>query len=102
MNRGAGKGSLLFEARVDERGMIAVPQSIIEELAGRRKATFVVQLTERRFARELDRRSIGEEEIARITRAQLEGREPVIRFLLSEGALSRRRTRRGRTRGGKH
>lgn len=89
---------MLFEARVDSDGKIAIPHSVIEDLGERRKAALVVQLTERRYARELDRRGISEEEIARISNAQRESRESVIRFLLSEGVLVRRGRRRLKSR----
>jgi DNA-binding transcriptional regulator/RsmH inhibitor MraZ len=73
-----------FEARIDEKGNIAVPADVAQHFAGKRLR---IHLSPHEINAELQRRMVGEEEIEEIARMQLEPREQVVRFLLTEGML---------------
>ena len=78
-----------FEACVDKSGKIAVPESVMREF-GSRSGTVHVRLTAKAISSGLLERSVSEEEIERISSTQLESREQVVKFLLSEGSLKKR------------
>jgi hypothetical protein len=88
---------LEFEVFVEKDGSLTFPAAIVRKL--RRGKHFVVRLSEGTIIRTLRRRGITEDDIEEIARMQLEPRENIIQFLLSEGAfggnksISRRRTR---------
>jgi hypothetical protein len=74
-----------FEAQIDGEGKIAVPARLRDHLPP--GETFHVRLTGHPLSANLRKRNIQDSEIRRISDLQLESREQVIRFLLSEGAL---------------
>ena len=80
--------SVEFESSIDRQGRISVPPSILAQLSkGSRSVR--VRLTSKVVSAALKRRDVQEEEIERIAALQLETREQVVKFLLSEGALRR-------------
>ena len=78
--------SIEFEAEVLPDGTIKIPTPLLKSLTGVKEVT--IRLTEGVVSKKLRRRSVTEEEIARIAGMQLEQREHVVRFLESEGALA--------------
>jgi len=93
------KQGVEFVARLGKDGKLVVPPSVLTELGPLGRAALEVRLTERRLSRELSRRRISDGEIDRIASVQLDSRERVIRFLLAEGSLWRRRAKSGRRKG---
>ncbi len=87
-----------FEALIDEEGNIAIPPDLLKELVGRK---LHVRIQKREVAAALQEKGVTEDEIARLAKIQLEPREQVIKFLLSEGALKSNRTFSRRTKGEK-
>ena len=88
-----------FEALIDEEGNIAVPPSLLKELVGRK---LHVRIQKREVAAALQEKGVTEDEIARLARIQIEPREQVIKFLLSEGVLKSNRAFSRRTKGKQH
>ncbi len=87
---------LEFNGVVDPKGRIAVPRRYLKELP--RRGLLHVRLMRKRLQETLQARGVTEEEIDRIAAVQLEPRERVVSFLLSEGAFDgRRRTFAART-----
>ncbi len=80
------KSSVEFETRIDEGGQIYIPDHIAKELG---TDSVHVRLTVKAISSELKQRNVSEEEIARIGNLQLESRDQVVKFLLSEGALQK-------------
>ena len=83
-----------FEASIGSSGVIALPDDVLKSLKGTARNVHV-RLTANAVGSSLRKRGVDEEEIERISRMQLESREQVVKFLLSEGALggkSRRRS----------
>jgi hypothetical protein len=85
--------SVEFEARIDGSGKITVPGSVAKEFR-RTPGAVHVRLTTHAVGDELRERDVKEEEIERVSKVQLESREQVVTFLLSEGALRKSRMRR--------
>jgi hypothetical protein len=89
-------GKLEFDAVVGPEGTIAVPPALLSEMNGARVR---VLLTEENVAQALTAAGVAEEEVQRIAARQMEPRERVLRFLLSEGSApqyGKRTRRRGR------
>jgi hypothetical protein len=84
MARGSKK-SVEFEASMDG-GKIAIPDSIIHEI-GDNVGAVHVRLTTKALNSELKDRQVSEDEIELIGAMQLESRQQVVKFLMSEGAL---------------
>ena len=80
--------SVEFDATVDEWGKITVPEGMARAFRKRPEAVHV-WLTTHAFSDELRKRDVNEAEIDRIGKVQLETREQVVKFLLSEGILRR-------------
>lgn len=80
--------SVEFESSIDGHGRITIPPLILAQL-GKASRPLRVRLTSKVISSALQRRDVNEEEIERIAALQLETREQVVRFLLSEGALRR-------------
>ena len=78
--------SVEFEATIDGSGKITVPGSVAREFEKTPGAVHV-RLTTHALRDELKKHDVGEEEIDRLSSVQLESREQVVRFLLSEGVL---------------
>lgn len=78
--------SVEFEASIDASGKITIPKDISTELG---VGPVHVRLTAKSINAELKQLKVSEEEIERIGSLQLESREQVVTFLLSEGALNR-------------
>lgn len=86
--------SVEFEALLGDDGEIVVPPPL-RELHGLGKGSALrVRLTERSLSDRLRERGVSDEEIRRISDLQLESRDRVIAFLLSEGARKKRPGRR--------
>ncbi len=83
------RASAEFEASIEPSGTITVPPDIAREF-GKRGRTLHVTLTANAISAGLKDREVNEEEIERIGAIQLESREQVVKFLMSEGALLRR------------
>lgn len=93
--------SVQFEGSIGEDGRIPVPAEFLERLQDAALAKIHVRLTGNRLHGALKQRQVSEEEIEAIGKLQLESRDQVVRFLLSEGSLSSRtksRSRKGRGR----
>ena len=82
--------TLEFEAHITDKGTITVPPQVLEALGSRARAGLNIRLTSAILANELHVNGVTEEEVERIASLQLESREQVIGFLLSEGALAKR------------
>jgi len=76
--------SVEFDATVDESGRITLPENAIKEVG---KSSIHVRLTMKSIHSDLKERSVSEDEIEHIGAIQLEPREQVVKFLLSEGVL---------------
>jgi len=79
--------SVEFEGTINQHGNIAVPQAVLDDLGGKSREKIHVRLTGRVISSKLRERRVKEEEIERIATTQLESRDQVLKFLLSEGAL---------------
>lgn len=89
----ADQTSFEFEASIDEKGKITLPSKIAGEL--RKSSGLIhVRLTAKALSSELKNRDVVEGEIERIGNLQLESREQVVKFLLSEGVLNKNSMRR--------
>jgi bifunctional DNA-binding transcriptional regulator/antitoxin component of YhaV-PrlF toxin-antitoxin module len=84
-----GHLSLEYEAIVDEEGKIVIPASVVEQVGAGKKAVVHVCLTEKNLSNALKEKNVSEEEIEAIARIQLESRDQVVKFLLSEGTLAK-------------
>lgn len=79
--------SVEFEGVIDEDGRITVPAEVLENVGSSgRKIT--VRLTAASLTHALKERGVTEDEIERIGNLQLEPREQVVKFLLTEGAFA--------------
>ena len=81
-------GDLDFETVIDAGGRIEVPEGILSRPGTQAGSRVRVRLVAAGIAEALERRNGTAEEVDRIAAVQLEAREQVIAFLLSEGALS--------------
>lgn len=77
-----------FEGTINRHGNIAVPRAVLDDFGGKSGSKIQVRLTGRVVSSKLRERRVKEEEIERIAARQLESRDQVVKFLLSEGALS--------------
>ncbi len=82
---------LEFEAAIGPEGNLRVPDRVRGLLGKHAGARLRVRLTPLVIAGKLERNNVSESELERIASVQLESREEVITFLLSEGALATRR-----------
>lgn len=73
-----------FDATIDQEGKIAVPPELARRLSGKK---LHIRLSRKELANELRARGVTEEEVETIALAQLESRDQVVKFLLTEGAL---------------
>ncbi len=89
--------SFEFTANVGERGEIAIPYTLVEDYGLKPGTRVHVRVTDHALSERLNERGITEEEIQRIAALQLESREQVVKFLLSEGALVKNAPRRRKT-----
>jgi DNA-binding transcriptional regulator/RsmH inhibitor MraZ len=80
-----GRSSTEFEAVIDKKGRITVPHVVMKRLAGSKKVH--VRLSQTTVNEALTKKSVTEEEIERVAAVQLEDRDQVVRFLLTEGSL---------------
>lgn len=85
----SSRESVEFESAIDRKGKITIPSHIMREF-GKRGGRVHVRLTTNTISAGLREREVSEEEIERISAMQLESREQVVKFLLSEGALQKR------------
>jgi len=88
-----------FEGDIGGDGRIGVPGEILERLAHYAGSRLRVRLMPAVIAEALERRNVTAEEVERIASVQLESREQVISFLLSEGVLSTGAAGAGRRKG---
>lgn len=86
-----------FDSTIEADGTITVPGEILARARTEFGHKVRVRLLDRKEAAVLRERKIGDEEIESIARLQLESREQVVKFLMSEGALvgSKKRSRKG-------
>ena len=89
----AHRTSVEFDALLDESGRIVVPESLVGDLK-KNPGSLHVRVTTKAISSDMQRRGINEDEIGRISSIQLEPREQVIKFLLSEGALDKKSSQR--------
>lgn len=80
--------SVEFETVIDEDGRITIPPNLLEQVDTGRRRKISVRLTSASLTRTLKERGVTEDEIERIGDLQLEPREQVVKFLLTEGAFS--------------
>jgi hypothetical protein len=93
------KHSIEFEAEVDGEGTVHFSRAVSRELHLNKGARVTVRIIGGVLSKELTARNVTDEEIERIGRVQFEEREQVVKFLSSEGALSRNRPFRKRAKG---
>ncbi len=73
-----------FDALIDDDGRITVPLEMAKHFAGRK---LHVRLHREEISAGLREKDVTEDEIERIARVQLESREQVVKFLLTERML---------------
>lgn len=78
------KSSNEFEALIDDEGKITIPSELRKRLAGKK---LHVRLHKEEVSAGLKENGVTEDEVERIASVQLESREQVVKFFLSEGAL---------------
>ena len=93
------KHSIAFEAEIDGNGRVQFSQTVAGELQLKAGAKVTVNITGGVLSKELAARGVSNEEIERIGNVQLEDRQQVVKFLLSEGSLSRSRSFKARVKG---
>ncbi|MBX2992272.1 MAG: hypothetical protein KF749_14055 [Bacteroidetes bacterium] len=76
-----------FDCFLEQDGTIAVPREIAERFSG---SKLHVLLERKEISDRLKKNNVTEGEIERISALQLETREQVIKFLLSQGTLAKR------------
>ena len=81
------KGSVEFESTISPGGTIRVPEEILRDRPWVEGSKLHVRVTAGVLSEDLKNRLVTEEEIERIGAMQLETREQVVKFLLSEGSL---------------
>lgn len=79
--------SVEFETVLGDKGGLVVPAALLKHHGLKGGTKVHVRLTEHALSSRLHRRGVTEEEIERIAGLQLEPREQVVKFLLSEGVL---------------
>ena len=82
-----------FEAVIGADGKIGVPAKIIRRLGTHAGSPLRVRLLPEVLVKALERKNVTAAEVETIAAVQLEDREQVIRFLLSEGSLAPGRLR---------
>jgi len=83
--------SVEFESEIDAHGNIHVPPEVLRHFERTSGVRMHVRLTGHLMRSELRKKGVSEEEIERIKSLQLEPRDQVVKFLLSEGALAENR-----------
>lgn len=76
-----------FEGVLEQDGTITVPPEIAERFSG---AKLHVRIEKEEINDRLKKNNVTEEEIERISALQIESREQVVKFLLSQGMLAKR------------
>lgn len=87
--------SVEFEAMIEGNGSINIPKEVLAGFKGGRNKVHV-RLTSNAVGARLRHRGVSEDEIETISRVQLEPRDQVVKFLMSEGALRGTSGRRSR------
>ena len=93
------KHSIAFEAEIDGDGRVKFSQPVAEELRLKTGAKVTVRIAGGVLSEQLTARDVSNEEIERIGNVQLEDRDQVVKFLLSEGSLSRSNSFKARVKG---
>jgi bifunctional DNA-binding transcriptional regulator/antitoxin component of YhaV-PrlF toxin-antitoxin module len=88
-----------FTSTIGEKGEIVIPDTLLGDYGLQPGTRVHVRLTDHALAARLRERGITEDEIQRIAGLQLESREQVVKFLLSESALHGVKDVRQRNRG---
>ena len=88
--------SVEFESEIDAHGNIRVPAEVLGHFEQPSGVRMHVRLTGYLMSSELRKNGVTEEEIDRIKSLQLESRDQVVKFLLTEGALAKNRRIGGR------
>lgn len=81
----------MFDAIIGIDGLIRIPEKVREALAPHIDGPIRVRLVPASLDDELQSRGVTADEIERIASVQLEERREVIRFLLAEGSLGKKR-----------
>jgi len=76
-----------FDAMLKDGGTIVVPESVLEQLNEGGGGRLHVRLSAPDLVADLKSRRVVETEVEEISALQLESREQVLKFLMSEGAL---------------
>lgn len=76
-----------FEGVLEQDGTITVPPEIAERFSD---AKLHVRIEKKEINDRLKKNNVTEEEIERISALQIESREQVVKFLLSQGMLAKR------------
>jgi hypothetical protein len=93
------KHSVEFEAEVDGEGKVQFSRFVTDDLWLKRGAKVTVRIVGGVLSSELTARDVSDEEIERIGNLQLEDRDQVVKFLLSEGTLAKDRAFKERRKG---
>ena len=93
------KHSIAFEAEINGDGRVQFSEPVADELRLKAGAKVTVSIAGGVLSKELTARDVSNEEIERIGNIQLEDREQVVKFLLSEGSLSHSSVFRKRVKG---
>ena len=86
------RNSIEFEGMIDEHGAIVVPDAALDHFPKGSGNKVHVRLTGPRISSALKEKRVNEDEIERIASLQLESRDQVVTFLLSEGSLRNRKS----------
>ena len=80
------KTAVEFDTTIDEHGAIHLPEILQSALNKGTKVS--VRVISNTISKELKSKKVSENEIERIMKLQIEDREHVVKFLLSEGAFA--------------
>lgn len=79
--------SVEFDAVVKEGGTIVIPASVLQQLNEGGSGKIHVRVSAPDLVADLKSRDVVEAEVEEISGVQMESREQVLKFLMSEGAL---------------
>lgn len=88
MRRQHNRKSVEFVGEIGADGRVSVPPAVLEQFPTGQRSKLRVRLTGSHLSNDLAGRGVTEDEVERIALTQLEDRDQVIQFLLSEGILS--------------
>jgi hypothetical protein len=89
MNSSDHAATVEFEALIDAEGKLVVPANVVAMLGNIGDGRVHVRITSGALDRRLRSKGITEDELDRIAAMQLESRDQVMKFMLTEGGWRR-------------